>query len=213
MPNLHSQINSQNHSIFLILTHQMSILMTPHASNLRISCEIVFAEKLLDRFCASSQEGASPRVPSLAILAVVSLSRVAFADDVAVLIALVADRPLWAFVKHVALIQAVRALDMPWTGIVMMAYLFASKASHITFVVSILIFFHLLLLFKFLCFLHPLVLLLEPQCCLLHLHDFLLQIGGLRLAGELGACDLVGMDGRGERSTCEEIIAVDGEDT
>jgi hypothetical protein len=102
---------------------------------------------------------------------------------------------------------------MSWTSIVMMTYFFASKTSHITFVVSILIFFHFLLLLQFLYFLHPLVLLLHLQCCLLNLHDLLLQIGSLRFAGELGACDLVGMDGRGERSACEEIIAVDGEDT
>ena len=128
---------------------------------------------------------------SLAGLAEIALWRMALADDVSPVIALVADCLLRAFVNLMALIQTIQAFGLLGTGIVVVPYLFAPETSHIALVVSVAFLLHLFFLLLFLDLLQPVVFLLDAKGCLMSLQYLLLQVGGLCFSLELGACNLV----------------------
>lgn len=102
-------------------TDQVSILEAAHAADVLAVVQIIRTEHLLYWFYSLCEEAASPSMPSFAVLTRWGLSCWAFADDMAELVALIADGPLGTAVRLMLGRETIHAGGLFGAGIIMMA--------------------------------------------------------------------------------------------
>ena len=115
---------------------QVAVLEAPHASRILIIVEIVSIIHLLYRLNPLSQETAHTTVFPLALLAETSSGRVALADYVPPLVALIAHCSLRAFIAAVGRGEAVEAEVIDEACIIMVPDLLASETPDVALEVS-----------------------------------------------------------------------------
>ena len=165
---------SVNHcSIFIffnsfVRTNQVTELKASHASNIWIFYQIFLAKQLLYGVNSFRQKTAGPWMLSLTVLARVASASGTLIDDMAALIAIVANCPLRTFISSMWVRQTVHASVLIGAWKVMMTYLFTSKTAHIALKIPISLFLD----FLFFCLLFYLLYLFLVKDSLLCVNNF-----------------------------------------